>query len=221
MKNVFLGNTICLISIITSEDYIYKTILAMKKSLDLFTPTEAILICPPNNYNGNWYGIKQINLNINHNDYSRWIVQELYKYINCDYCITMQWDSCVLDGLKWNNDFLSFSYIGACWTNPWPNRVGNGGFALRSKRFLEETSKLNYQKTDNFILNNEDVFSCVLNYDKLTLLGIRFAPLMLARQFSVERPIPEAPHDYNDISTYNSFASHGEFNLKMMEYING
>lgn len=220
MKNVFLGNTVCLISIITSEDYIHKTILAMKKSLDSFTPTEAVLICPPNNYSGNWYGIKQINLQINQNEYSEWIVKKLYQYINCDYCITMQWDSCVLDGLKWSNDFLNFSYIGACWQNPFINRVGNGGFALRSKRFLEETSKLNYVKTNNFIINNEDVFSCVLHYEYLTSKGIKFAPLMLARQFSVERPIAEAPHEYDNIKTYNSFAFHGDFCNAGMKYIN-
>ena len=112
-----------------------------------------------------------------------------------------------------------FDYIGAPWQNSWPNRVGCGGFSLRSKKLLTLSSQLEYNKTNNFILNNEDVVICMLNYERLTSQGVKFAPLMLARQFCVERPIPEDPHDYENFNSYNSFAFHGEFNSKGMLYI--
>lgn len=219
MSNAFLGNSICLVSIITSEDYIEKTLKSMKKSLDNFSADDAIMICPENKYSGNWYGVRQLNVKIDYSDYSEWIVKKLVNYIDCDYCLTVQWDSCIIDNKKWTNDFLKFSYIGACWQNSFINRVGNGGFCLKSRKFLEESAKLDYIKTDNPIANNEDIVSCVINYEKMVAAGVKFAPISLARQFSVERPIPESPHDYNDISTYKSFGAHGVFNTKLMEFI--
>lgn len=90
---------------------------------------------------------------------------------------------------------------------------------MRSQKFLEESAKLDYIKTYNPIANNEDIVSCVMNYEKMVAAGVKFAPISLARQFSVERPIPESPHDYDDISTYKSFAFHGDFNTAGMKFI--
>jgi hypothetical protein len=42
----------------------------------------------------------------------------------------------------------------------------------------------------------------------------------LARKFCVEHPIPEKWHNYDDLSTYESFAFHGMFNSAGIRFIN-
>jgi hypothetical protein len=151
------------------------------------------------------------NSEFTYNNYSEFMVKRLHEFVKHEFCICMQWDSCIIDNSKWTEDFFNYDYIGAVWQNAFVNRVGNGGFSLRSQKFLEESAKLDYIKTDNPIANNEDIVSCVINYEKMVAAGVKFAPISLAKQFSVERPIPEFPHDYDNISTYKSFAFHGQF----------
>lgn len=213
------GKSIQLTAVVATKDYMEPTLRAIRKSLGNFNKfDDVVIICPKNA--GVTHEFSEINVNFNYSDYSEFMVKQLDNYITSDFCMTIQWDSCIIDASKWTDQFLDYDYIGAPWQNPWPNRVGCGGHSLRSKKLLTLSSKLEYNKTDNFILNNEDVVICGINYERLTSQGIKFAPLMLARQFCVERPIPEAPHNYCDINTYNSFSAHGDFNTSLMEYIN-
>lgn len=61
-----------------------------------------------------------------------------YEQINSDHFLIFQTDSCLLkEGV---NEFIEYDYIGA----PWPhqqNKVGNGGFSLRSKEFCLKICK--------------------------------------------------------------------------------
>ena len=155
-------------------------------------------------------------------DYSFWILKNLKDYIDTQYCLIQQWDSAVIDVSKWDNRFLEYDYIGAPWEMDGDYRVGNGGFSLRSKKTLEESAKIaQLLPQGKFILGNEDYFICVTGRKYLESKGIKFAPIELARQFSVERPISGAPHDYNDLSTYQSFGFHGIFCTAAMNLING
>lgn len=132
--------------------------------------------------------------------YSKFVLQELYKYIKTDYVLMVQWDGWIINKNAWTNQFLDYDYIGAVW--PWhPEglRVGNGGFSLRSKKLLELTADHKFQYSDK----NEDDLICHLNRDFLVSNGIKFAPENLARQFSFER----------EITNLETFGFHGDFHM--------
>jgi hypothetical protein len=111
-------------------------------------------------------------------------IASLNDHIKTEHCLVIQYDGYPLDYNSWNDEFLHCDYIGAPWYNqPWPLdlTVGNGGFSLRSKKFLEECSKLSYDGTQP-----EDVFFCRTNGRYLRSKGIKFAKHDLAYMFSVE-----------------------------------
>lgn len=148
-------------------------------------------------------GIEVINIPEikNKADYSRFCLVELNKYITSDYCLTVQHDGYIIDETAWTDEFLNYDYIGAPWPASWgyKNRVGNGGFCLKSKRFLEacyDTFKdfdfgVNIDRKPEDISVNEDFLICNLYYDHFTNLGIKYADVELASRFSVEHAIPE------------------------------
>jgi len=154
-------------------------------------------------------------------------VQQTNKYILDDFCLNVQHDSTIIDIGKWSNEFLSYDYIGAVWPmeiiqasdmvagriEEIPNVVGNGGFSLRTRKFVEESAKLSWQH------KNEDLNICVFNYDKMTSAGIKFAPPHLAAQFSKEHPTPHGVFARTLLFSYNSFGFHGEFNTGGMKFI--
>jgi len=132
--------------------------------------------------------------------YSKFILQELHKYVKTDFVLIVQWDGWVINANAWQLEFLNYDYIGAIW--PWhPEglRVGNGGFSLRSKRLLELTAQPKFVYKDK----NEDDLICHLNRDYLVSNGIKFAPEELARYFSFER----------ELSNLQTFGFHGDFNM--------
>ncbi len=154
-------------------------------------------------------------------------VQQTNKYIFDDFCLNIQHDSTIIDIEKWDNRFLDYDYIGAPWPmhiiqasdmvagriDEIPNVVGNGGFSLRTRAFVEESAKLGWEH------KNEDLNICVFNYDTMTSAGIKFAPPELAAQFSKEHPTPFGNFNRNMLFSYNSFGFHGEFNSAGMEFI--
>lgn len=155
-------------------------------------------------------------------------VQQTKRYISGDFCLNVQHDSTIIDSSMWTDEFLEYDYVGA----PWPmsiiqssdmvngkianirNTVGNGGFSLRSRKFVEESSKLEMHH------KNEDLNACVFNFEKMVEKGIKFAPPELAAKFSVEHPTPYNMFDRDLLLTYGSFGFHGEFNKAGMDFIN-
>jgi hypothetical protein len=205
--------------VVPDAEFSDRTITALEKSRAIFS-LPVTYICPQNANVPTHLGYNIINLDIDYRDYSQWMLQELHKYVESDHILTIQYDSCVINAKFWDDEYFEYDYIGAVWPNNWNNRVGNGGHSLRGYKFMKETSKLIYNKTGNKILDGEDYFACVTNYGALCDQGIKFAPVNLARKFCVEHPIPEKWHDYDDLSTYESFAFHGEFNTAGMRFIN-
>jgi len=134
-------------------------------------------------------------------EYSRFLIEKLYKYISTDYVLIVQWDGYVTSPRSWNEDFLKFDYIGAIW--PWHNdkfRVGNGGFSLRSKKLLEAFTGMEKSISYQF---NEDEIICRLYRPMLEKRGLKFATEQIANQFSYERT--------SQIDT--TFGFHGLFNM--------
>lgn len=132
-------------------------------------------------------------------DYSRFCLTELSNYIDTEYCLTIQHDGFVINPFEWSAEFLNYDYIGAPWPIEWgyKNRVGNGGFCLKSKKFLSLTQEIFQNRSftidrDRFdISENEDYLTSVIMYDTMIENGIKFANPKIAAKFSLEHPVPE------------------------------
>jgi hypothetical protein len=143
-------------------------------------------------------------------DYNKFCVEEFNSFIDTDFALIVQSDGFIINPSLWNDNFLNFDYIGAPW--PWHNVCGNGGFSLRSKKFLEVSSKLKYIK-DHPEYDNcpEDNFLCLPQYNRKFMLDneIKFADIKTALEFSFEHSIQTYPNH----TIKNSFGFHGKFNL--------
>lgn len=133
--------------------------------------------------------------------YSHFIARSLYQYVDTEFCLIIQNDGFVLNAGKWTNEFLQYDYIGA----PWPaehikERVGNGGFSLRSRKMLLMTMDFDCEDIA------EDYYICGIKRAYLEEQGIRFAPVQLAGMFSTELEVVECHNDVN-----NTFGFHGKW----------
>ena len=160
--------------------------------------------------------------------YSRFCVEELVNHVDTEYCLCVQWDSAIIDEQLWDDSFLSYDYIGPPWHthNGYKNRVGNGGFSLRSKKFLEEASSVTYDPLTPCPWTatrggcvTEDWLLCVYNYEHMLEKGVKFADPVTAARFAVEHPLDEKFYFRDKIDTYESFGFHGAFNVAGMEQI--
>lgn len=133
-------------------------------------------------------------------EYNKFCVNGLYtfiKHFDFDYCLIIQEDGFIINPNLWDDCFLNYDYIGAPWlkysndntgefwwlkSNDVKYRVGNGGFSLRSRKFLEESSYIEYPSGST----HEDVFLCSIYGDYLEKKGIKFANLQVAAKFSLE-----------------------------------
>ena len=134
----------------------------------------------------------------------------LLRYINTPYALVIQSDGYVVNADMWTDQFLEYDYIGA----PWPgderwvddqaihkrddvrqviknNRIGNGGFSLRSKRFMEYSENF-----DSCYGWGEDIFLTGINYHNAIDFGIKFPTIELAYRFSYENRCSEFGDDY-------------------------
>lgn len=124
-------------------------------------------------------------------DYSTFCINELYKYVDTEYVLMVEYDGFVLNAEGWTDDFLKYDYIGApisrkaSWDESIPWVVGNSGFCLRTKKFLELSAKLS---SENKIVKHfpEDVAVCVWYKDEFEKEGMTYAPPELAMKFSVQ-----------------------------------
>ena len=148
-------------------------------------------------------------------DYNRLLIEDLHKYFNTSHCLILQSDSFVVNADLWKKEFLNFDYIGA----PWPkeiqvnpnlilnmekNRVGNGGFSLRSHKLAKATSKINFEEV-KFPIKSEDIIICHYLYNEMLNSGINFAPPELAAKFSMENMNRLYGQDVNSV-----FGFHGK-----------
>lgn len=114
------------------------------------------------------------------NDYSRFILKELYTYIQTPFVMICQYDGYIINPEAWDPAFLNYDYIGAPWWYKDENNVGNGGFCIRSKRLMETVAT--FGNTDS----NEDHMICRVWGPVLKVLGFTFAPESIAERFSWE-----------------------------------
>ena len=152
-------------------------------------------------------------------EYSIFVIKHLTEYINTKHCLVIQSDGFVVNPQLWKEDFLNYDYIGAPWSqqNPWVEsydaRVGNGGFSLRSKKFLEFSNQF-----DSCNELGEDSFLCIRKYEEAIDYGIKFAPFELAVKFSYENPCVE--FDGNSWDTKIFFDENKHFGWHGKNFLN-
>ncbi len=166
----------------------------MEHSLDLVEFGAAKFITNGVDFSHDRFEVIQEKKLRDHKTYSEVCIFELHKYIETDFFLIIQADGFVLNPDKWSSSFLDYDYIGAVahLAGIDPPIVGNGGFSLRSKKILHSTLELakneselkqRFKVQDYFF---EDYVLCVVLRHFLEDRGIKFAPLEVANQFSVE-----------------------------------
>ncbi|GAA4309967.1 DUF5672 family protein [Compostibacter hankyongensis] len=113
------------------------------------------------------------------NEYSQFMIKNLYDYVNTPFALVIQWDGFVLNPRAWSSRFFDYDYIGAPWKN---HHVGNGGFSLRSRSLLKQLAKDKVIST----YYPEDIMICKKYRKYLEEKGFVFAPENIAIEFSVE-----------------------------------
>ena len=157
-------------------------------------------------------------------EYSRFVIKELNSFIDTEFCLVTQGDGFIVNPQLWSEEFFNYDYIAAPWQKQThlvnsqgktvdildltKNRVGNGGFSLRSKKLLEVSSQLDFVNIKTSSLS-EDLIICHYFYDWFKGKDIKFAPLEIAVKFSFEQPIEEI----ENFSWKNTFGFHGKTSL--------
>lgn len=120
-------------------------------------------------------------------DYSRFVLASLLDHVDTTHVLLVQWDGYALNPAAWRGDFLDYDYIGARWFwAPEGQRVGNGGFSLRSRRLLEALRDPRIVLTEAEDVTICRAFRTLLERDH----AIRFATESLADQFAFEAAYP-------------------------------
>jgi hypothetical protein len=124
----------------------------------------------------------------NFREYNQLMLKGVADHVPTGHALYVQYDSMVHQSNAWRDEFLDYDYIGA----PWPNEpeglnVGNGGFSLRSAKFLQACQDEEIRLLPKYGFISED--KTVAN-DFRPLLesryNIQFAPTAVAEKFSYE-----------------------------------
>lgn len=113
--------------------------------------------------------------------WNRFMIKELWKYIPDGHCLFIHHDGYVLNPRAWRKEFLDYDYFGAPW---WYNdgiNVGNGGFCLRSKKYLDKTNEFEldrYMPEDHRMIRERGHI--------LQEKGVKFPHEVLASKFALE-----------------------------------
>jgi Protein of unknown function (DUF5672) len=199
---------------------VIETLNAIKKSISGIDFYDAKLITSQDIFDDKVKTIK-IN-NLDYEQYNKFIVYELHKYIETDYLLIVQDDGYVINPTQWRDDFFKYDYIGAPWAMPTDSfscrdpfnniiRVGNGGFSFRSKKLISLPSILNLEWKSYFGYFNEDGFFSVHNRHIFESHGCNFAPIDVAKYFSHETEMPET-------QGIVPFGFHGKWSKYNMNY---
>jgi len=147
---------------------------------------------------------------ISYKEFSYYCIYKLVEHVDTEFMLMIHPDGFVINPDSWTDEFLEWDYLGAPWPiredayiDPFGNhqRVGNGGFTLRSRKILEtpqveeipfEVNEGTFYKHMNAGAYNEDGNICVHNRHLFEKHGARFAPVELAARFSQELPVQEA-----------------------------
>lgn len=217
---------------------------AIKKTLEALPGAKSLLIT---NVELDVTAIPQalISAPLDYQGYSDFVMYSLHNYIDTKYALIVQHDGWALNAENWNDDWFEYDYVGGpSHAALLPNGefstmyqwcmdgkdykdaliVQNGGFSLRSKRFLEAPSKYGIMRRyfPETMLNNEDVQLCCFLRPAMERSGMKYAPDEVARLFSFEHFGP--PHQGMNItkvfghhSRFRQLLSNGEMLWKLTD----
>ena len=113
---------------------------------------------------------------------SAFVMRQLPQFIRTSHVLLTQWDGFVTHPQAWNDEFLVYDYAGAMWPDEAEAQaVGDGGFSLRSRRFLAAGMDPRITQT-----HPDDVVLCRTHRRFVEQThGVIFAPPALARRFAV------------------------------------
>lgn len=171
---------------------------------------------------------------LDYRQYSLYMMYCLHQHIYTDYALTVQDDGWVLNGKNWTDEFLAYDYVGSPThaglvgenmyiTFTWqevmdqhPKVVQNGGLSLRSKAFMKAPMKHGIMHTGHFQepFCNEDVQLTSMLKEKMERVGIKYAPLDLAKRFGIEYLGPK----FHDDIDFNKLLGHHAPNRKLVAY---
>jgi Protein of unknown function (DUF5672) len=117
--------------------------------------------------------------------YSDFVFKRLPGMIETPFVLIVQWDGYVIDPNAWSPGFRDYDYIGARWPFVTDGMtVGNGGFSLRSRRFMSAMMESRFPIHEG---ENSDWLVCRTYRPQLESdFGIRFATESIADRFSYE-----------------------------------
>lgn len=121
------------------------------------------------------------------------VIRNVAGKIRTPFAMSVHEDGFAIKPEMWSPEFCDYDYIGA----PWPDGVvGNGGFCIESKRFMDAKATLSndhlfgdwYENGKKVSLTTpSDVFVCRKRRSELESLGMTWAPEPLAAKFSTEQ----------------------------------
>jgi len=139
-------------------------------------------------------------------DYNHFLLKCCYQFVKTDFMLHIQPDGMAINKELWTDEFLKYDYIGAPWID---ERVGNGGFSLRSAKLLDACRDANVKMP--YVIEekqhiNEDGVICKFDSEYLDVFHkIKIAPFELASKFSREM------RDFEGAT----FGFHGTWNLPL------
>lgn len=116
-------------------------------------------------------------------NYSEFMIRKLTEHFSTSHVLTIHDDGYIQNPKAWDDAWLQYDYIGACfdWYNE--NCVGNGGFSLRSKKLCDILA------TDPHITDFHPEDDRIARHYRQYLedkYDIKFAPMEVAKKFSIE-----------------------------------
>ena len=184
---------------------------------------------------------------LNYHEYSWFMMFSLWRVVDTEFALVVQEDGWVVNAANWRDGFLDCDYIGApihlahivtphgsYWKNSfeWTHEskepglsvtpVQNGGFSLRSQRFMRalvdhrhirveipppdavDGDPLRMRWHNNALL--EDVQLSGVLRPALEKIGMRFASIETARSFSIEHAGPSLHHGYDAMQLFGHHA---------------
>lgn len=162
----------------------------------------------------------------NIDEWGKFIIYDLKKYINTKHILLVHPDGFIVNPELWDEKFKNYDYIGAPWPYPRDNfsyrtpkgeivNVGNS-VSIRSKKLLELPEKLNLEWKSNYGYFNEDGFLCVHNRELLESYGIKFAEKKIAYKFGIETFLKE--YKSNKAFTFHKWSMHNKKYPKFINY---
>ncbi len=147
--------------------------------------------------------------------YSQFMLNEAVDHVRTDHVLIFQWDGFAISPAHWWPGFLDYDYVGAPWPLSFVNDaclVGNGGFSLRSRKLMNAVRMLE----PRFGNLEEDRVICTALGPRLEQeFGVRFAPVEVAKYFSVEHRFETDGRPFTHVSRWGTFGFHAFWNFHL------